>query len=271
MKRNRLVGLLTVGLLCAAVSARAEETHAAAAKTRTDWRFSSSLNYESGTYGTGVRSSSLYVPFTAKRIFGKAFASLTVPYVSQTTDGGVTNVGGRFVKTGRGRGADTRTTQSGLGDLIARGGYDVLVEDSHPLDLTVVAKVKLPTAQRSKGLGTGEFDAGVGVEGAKTVAPGWTVLGDLYFTAIGDPPGLDLNNQFSGDVGVAHLFSPGLTGTVLLEGSNAIYPGGSASIDARAMLDYRLTDAVSINGGLLVGLSKAASDYGFSFGGTYRF
>lgn len=264
MERKSLVGLLSVGLLCAAVSARAEET-------RKDWRFSSSLNYESGTYGTGVRSSSLYIPFTAKRIFGDAFASLTVPYVSQTTDGGVSNVGGKLVKTGRGRGASMKTTQSGLGDVIARAGYDVMVEDPQPIDLTVVAKVKLPTAQRSKGLGTGEFDAGVGVEGAKTVAPGWTVLADLYLTAIGDPPGLDLNNQVAADVGVAHLISTGLTGTVLLEGSNAIYPGSSAPVDMRAMLDYRVTDTASINGGLLVGLSQAASDYGFSFGGTVRF
>ncbi len=266
---KRFAGILSVGLLCAAVTARAEE--ARTTETRKDWRFSSSLNYESGTYGTGVRSSSLYVPFTVKRIFGDAFASLTVPYVSQTTDGGVSNVGGKFVKTGRGRGASTKTTESGLGDVIARGGYAVMVEDPQPIDLTVVAKIKLPTAQRSKGLGTGEFDAGVGVEGAKTVAPGWTVLADLYVTAIGDPPGLDLNNQVAADVGVAHLIAAGLTGTVLLEGSNAIYPGASAPVDMRALLDYRVTDEVSINGGVLVGLSKAASDYGFSLGGTLRF
>jgi len=264
MKRKSLIGLLAASLLCMAAAARSEEP-------RKDWRFSSSLNYESGTYGTGTRSSSLYVPFTLKRAFGDAFASVTVPYLSQTADGGVSNVGGRFVKTGRGRGGSRTTTESGLGDVIGRAGYNVLVEDPAPFDLTIVGKVKVPTAQRSKGLGTGEFDAGGGLEGAKTVAPGWTVLADVYFTAIGDPPGLDLNNQFAADAGVAYLFQPGLTGTVLVEGSNSIFPGGTAPVDARGMLDYKVDESVSINTGVLLGLSDGASDYGFSLGGAVRF
>lgn len=266
MQITRLAGLLSVGLLCASVSARAEEV-----QVRKDWRFSSSLNYESGTYGTGTRSSSLYVPFTLKRAFGDAFASVTVPFLSQTTDGAVNNVGGRPVKTGRGRATGRTTTQSGLGDVIGRAGYNVMVEDPQPFDLTVVGKIKIPTAQRSKGLGTGEFDAGAGLEAAKTVAPGWTVLADVYFTAIGDPPGVDLNNQFAADAGVAYLFQPGLTGTVLIEGSNAIFPGAPAPVAARGMLDYKVDEAISLNGGVLLGLSDGASDYGFSVGGAVRF
>lgn len=264
MRITPLAGLLTVGLLGASVSARAEEL-------KKDWRFSSSLNYESGTYGTGTRSSFLYVPFTLKRAFGDAFASVTVPFVSQTTDGGVNNIGGRPVRTGRGRGTGRTTTQSGLGDVIGRAGYDLLVEDPAPIDLAVVAKVKIPTAQRSKGLGTGEFDAGGGLEAAKTVAPGWTVLADVYFTAIGDPPGVDLNNQFAADAGVAYLFQPGLTGTILVEGSNSIFPGAPAPVDTRAMLDYKVDESISVNGGVLLGLSEGASDYGFSVGGAVRF
>lgn len=262
---RRLAGLLTVGLLCASVSARAEES------ARKDWKFSSSLNYESGTYGTGARSSFLYVPFTLKRAFGDAFASVTVPFVSQTTDGGVNNVGGRFVKTGRGRSTGRTTTQSGLGDVIGRGGYLVLKEESQAIDLTVVGKVKIPTAQRSKGLGTGEFDAGGGVEASKSVATGWVVLASLYYTAIGDPPGVDLNNQFAADAGVSYLFQPGLTGSVLIEGSNSIFPGAPAPVDARVLLDYKVDESVSVNGGVLLGLSDGASDYGFSLGGAVRF
>lgn len=266
MQTTRLAGLLSVGLLCASITARAEE-----AQVRKDWRFSTSLNYESGTYGTGTRSSSLYVPFTLKRAFGDAFASVTIPLLSQTTDGGVNNIGGRPVKTGRGRGTGARTTQSGLGDVIGRAGYLVLTEETQQIDLTVVGKIKIPTAQRSKGLGTGEFDAGGGLEGYKSIGGGFALLADVYFTAIGDPPGVDLNNQFAADAGVAYLFQPGLTGTVLIEGSNAIFPGAPAPVAARAMLDYKVDEAISLNGGVLLGLSEGASDYGFSVGGAVRF
>lgn len=257
------MGLLAAGLLCAAGASRAEE--------KLDWRFSSSLNYESGTYGTGTRSSSLYVPFTAKRTFDDAFASLTVPLLSQTTDGRVRNVGGRFVKTGRGAGVPATTTRGGLGDFVLRGGCAVMRDDPRPFDLTAVVKLKAPTADRDKGLGTGEFDAGAGLEAAKLVAPGWTILADLYYTAIGDPPGTDLNNQVAVDVGFSRLLVEDLTLTVLFEASSALVSGEPASRDVRGVLGYRLDERASIFGGVLVGMSRGSADYGMSFGGSVRF
>lgn len=237
-----------------------------------DWRFSTSLNYESGTYGTGTRASSLYVPFTIKRLVGDAFASATVPLVSLTSAGGVVNVGGRPQKTGRGRGrgADT-TTHGGLGDIVLRGGYDLLHDDPDPLDLTPVLKLKLPTASREKGLGTGEFDFGGGLEAAKRVAGGWTVLFDLYLTALGDPPGTDLNDQAAFDVGVSHGLDKVMTGTVLFEASNALVSGDQAPRDLRGILDYRVDDDISLFGSLMVGLTEGASDYGLGLGGTVKF
>lgn len=263
MERKLRFGVLAAGLLCAALPARASEK---------DWRLSTSINYESGDYGTGTRFSSLYVPVTIKRIFGDAFASLTVPFVSQSTDGSVRNVGGRPVKTGKGGGsAGSVTTRSGLGDIVLRGGYDLLHDDPHPLDLTVVAKVKAPTADRNKGLGTGEFDAGAGLEAAKLVAPGWTVLADLYFTAIGDPPGTNLNNQVAMDVGFSRLLQESLTGTVLFEASNALVSGTPSPRDVRGILDMRISDEASVNASAMLGLSKGSADYGFGLGGTLRF
>ncbi|MDP3541069.1 MAG: transporter [Elusimicrobiota bacterium] len=263
MERQRLIATLAAGLLCAAGPASAEGLL---------WKMSSSLNFESGTYGTGTRTSSLYVPFTLRRSFGDAFASVTIPYVSMTSDGGVSNVGGRPSRTsGRGGAAGSRTTRSGLGDVILRGGYDVLRDDPHPLDLTVVAKAKAPTASRAKGLGTGEFDAGAGVELAKLVAPGWTVLADAYYTAIGDPPGVNLNNQLAVDAGFSRALRENLTLTVLLEASNALVPGEPGPRDVRAIVEHRFDETAAVFGGASVGLSDGSSDYGISLGGSLRF
>lgn len=262
MAKKHRFGLLAAGLLCAAAVSRAAET---------DWRTSASLMYESGTYGTGTRSSSLYVPVTVKRLFGDAFASATVPFVSQTSDGSVRNVGGRPVKTGRGSAGSATTTHSGLGDVVLRGGYDLLRDDPHPLDLTAVAKVKLPTADEDKGLGTGEFDAGAGLEAAKLVAPGWTVLADLYYTAIGDPPGTNLNNQVAGDAGVSRLLQKDLTLTGLFEASNSLVSGEPSPRDLRGILDFRVDDRSAVFASAMIGLSKGSADYGFGFGGSVKF
>jgi len=236
-----------------------------------NWKFSTSIDYESGKYGTDTRSDSVYIPFTLKRYLGDWNASLTVPYLRQSSGGEVTNVGGRSARTGRGPRSAATTTHSGLGDLVVRGGYDLIKENPQPFDLSLAAKIKLPTADEDKGLGTGKFDEGLGLEFGKRVVESWTVLADLYYTFIGDPSGTDLNNQVAGDIGFAYLPGEDLTTTVLFEGSNALVPGQPAPLDLRGILDYKLGEHVHVYGGVLAGLSNGSPDYGLSFGGSYRF
>jgi hypothetical protein len=247
---------------------------AARGASASDWRVSTSLNYESGTYGTGTRSSSLYVPLTVKRYWGDWYASITLPYLRETSNGQVSNVGGRPVKTKRASAPGTSsksTTQSGIGDVVARAGYTITEQDPQGFDLDAVVKVKTPTASRSKGLGTGEFDLGAGLEFGILVAPGWTALADAYYTKIGDPPGTNLNNQLALDAGVSKDLSDAMTLTGLLEGSNALVSGEPAPLDVRATLDYKVNDQIGAFAGVMAGLSKGSSDYGMSLGGSLKF
>lgn len=237
-----------------------------------DWKLSASLDYESGKFGTGTRSSSVYIPVTLKRYLGDWSASLTLPYLSQSSNGQVTNVGGRPVKIRRAPSSTTATTtQSGLGDVVVRGGYAFMQEDTQPCDLSLVGKIKLPTADKDKGLGTGKFDEGLGLEFGKRIVPSWTFLADLYYTIIGDPAGVDLNNQAAVDLGFSHPLGEDWTATVLFEGSNALVSGEPAPLDLRGTLDYKLGEQSRIFGGVLLGLSRGSPDYGFSLGGSYRF
>ncbi len=144
-------------------------------------------------------------------------------------------------------------------------------EDPQPFDLSLIAKIKLPTADKDKGLGTGKFDEGLGLEFGRLIVPGWTLLADLYYTVIGDPPGTNLNNQLAADVGFSHPLQEDLTLTALLEGSNALVSGQPAPLDLRGILDYKLGEQSGISGGVLVGLSDGSADYGLSLGGSYRF
>lgn len=237
-----------------------------------DRKLSGSVNYESGKYGTATRSSSLYVPFTLKRYWGDWFASLTLPFVSQTSDGQVTSVGGAPVRIRRAPGtAATTRTESGLGDALVRGGYALLKEDPQPFDLSVAGKVKVPTASTSKGLGTGQFDEGLGLESAKLLRPDWTGLADLYYTFIGSPPGTHLNNRIDADVGFSHPLGNDLTLTVLLEGSNALVSGEASPLDVSATVQRKLNERSVLYVGALAGLTSGSPDYGFSFGGSLRF
>ena len=267
MQRNRWIrplGWLAAGILCVA-------TARSSFANDLNWKLSTALDYESGKFGIDTRSSSLYIPVTLKRYWGDWNASLTLPYLSQSSNGQVTNVGGRSARTGRGPSSTVTTTHSGLGDAVVRGGYALLREDPKPFDLSLTEKIKLPTADKDKGLGTGKFDEGLGLEFGKRIGPGWTLLADLYYTIIGDPPGTDLKNQVAVDFGFSYPLQKDLTLTVLFEASNALVSGEPAPRDLRGILDYKLGERIGLFGGGLVGLSHGSPDYGFNLGGSCRF
>ncbi|HBL17063.1 MAG TPA: hypothetical protein DD417_10040 [Elusimicrobia bacterium] len=262
--RRVLLGSLAAGMLCAATA------RPCFGETR-DWKFSNSINYETGDFGTGTRSEILYVPFTLKRSWGAWDGSATVSLLQLRSSALVTNVGGSPVKVGRGRGSPVTTSYSGVGDTVLRGGYALVREGPGPFDLSLVAKLKIPTADESEGLGTGEFDEGVGVEFGKEVVPSWLTIVDLYYTLIGSPAGTDLDNQSAAAFGVAHTLGKGWTATALCELSNPLVAGETAPAALRGILDYKLDEQAHVFAGVLQGLSDGSPDVGLSLGGSYRF
>lgn len=80
-----------------------------------------------------------------------------------------------------------------------------------------------------------------------------------------------MRNQAAVDIGFSHPLQKDLTLTVLYEGSNALVSGEADPSDLRGILDYKLSPHGSLFRGGLVGLSHGSSNYGFTFGGSFRF
>ena len=160
------------------------------------WRVSATVNYSSGSYGIDSRTNILYAPVTVRRMFLDGDVSLTIPIVSISGTGAVRLVGGTPTRTssasaspvgalagvsgsGKGLGASplsTPTTDSGLGDIILRGRYYLVEESGFVPLVAITGRVKLPTADADRGLGTGEFDEGAGLELTKLLPPaGWPI------------------------------------------------------------------------------------------------
>ncbi|MDA8130009.1 MAG: transporter [Elusimicrobia bacterium] len=240
-----------------------------------DWKFSSSVNYDTGKYGTSDRTSSLYIPFTLKRYFGDASLSVTVPYLRQTSVGAVTLVGGRPSRTGmrmtRTSLTAKETTESGLGDILLKGGYPLASERRNSFYLGLAGTLKLPTADRDKGLGTGETDAGGGLEFSKDMPGNWTLLSDAYFTSIGSPPGQDYRDQAAFDIGFSRKAGGDLVFTALYETSNSLVRGAPAPRDVSFTLEGPAADGNRYSGGVLFGLSDGSPDLGLSAGVSRRF
>jgi len=150
-----------------------------------------------------------------------------------------------------------------------RGGLKK--EGPKSFNLAAAGKLKLPTANETHGLGTGEIDQGAGLEFAKELNQDLTLLADGYYTIIGDPEGTDFNNQLAFDIGFYRPLNGKLGLTVLYETRSALADGNADPRELSGTLDYKSADGNQYTGGLLLGLSDGSPDLGLSVGLSRRF
>lgn len=257
------------------------------------WQISSNPSYSRGDYGTKVTTSVFYLPLAVKRLFSFGELSVTVPFVSITTDGSVTFVGGDRSggggsnsgsgssnsgsgSSGQSEDDDTTTTtkkktESGLGDVTLAGRYYLLDEQDWIPSVNLTGRVKFPTADEDKGLGTGEFDGGFGGELAKSLTRDLMVYLDGGYTFLGDPKGRNFRNQWNYDVGLGYYLTDNLRASIFYEEYRAVIAGIPNPRDVYADLNYRITNAIRMTIGGFAGLSESAADYGFSGSLRFRF
>lgn len=277
-----------------------------------NWQLSFTPSYSHGNFGTNTTSEFIYAPFSIRRLFSKGDISLVIPSVTAITDGRTTVVGNTAFRVdddnsgsgGGGGGANDdggcsgkgsnvsgkdrvcgtttravgqKVTTTGIGDVILRGRYYLVEEQDYVPLIAVTARLKLPTANASQGLGTGEFDHGYGVEISKLIGTSWLVFFDGGYNFIGDPDRgdglgtLGLRNQYWYDVGTGYYLTKNLLTSVYFEEYRALVPGLPNARDVFFSSNYRLSPAWRLNGGVAVGLSNGAPDYVVSIGTSYRF
>lgn len=234
------------------------------------WEFSSSLNYDTGKYGSNESVDSLYIPLTLRRCYPGANLSVTVPYLRQSSTGEVTRIDGQPARTARGDAGGTGT-QAGLGDILLSGSYALREDGPGTFGLAVTGRLKLPTASRDKGLGTGAVDETGGLEFSKEVTPRWTLLADGYYTIVGDTGDEDFDNQIAVDLGVFRPLRDNVSLVVLYETRNAIISGGSDPRSVSGTLNYSSPSGVRFNGGLALGLSDGSPAIALSAGFSRKF
>lgn len=234
-----------------------------------DWKVSASASFETGTYGTDSRTDTFYMPVTIKRYFPEGDLSATVPYISQTNGAGVVAVDGSIFPV-KGNGSQgPSSTSSGAGDLVLKGSYYLLTEGKKtPFDLNLTGKIKVPTADESEGLGTGEFDTGMGLEFTKSLPSGFTGYFDVYYTAIGDPPGLDLEDRLAFDAGFSKKIAPQWTMSAFYEESTPLLKPNSNLRDLLVNFEFKADDRTRLFFGGTFGLTESSQDYGLSVGAS---
>ncbi|MBP9854489.1 MAG: transporter [Candidatus Omnitrophica bacterium] len=233
------------------------------------WKFTSSITYETGDYGTSTRATTVYIPFTWTRYFEIGNVSGTLPFIYQKSGPGVTAFSGRPLRSSNRRGG-TRDDQ-GLGDVLLKGSYYILKEDTQSLNADVIGQIKFPTADDERGLGSGEFDETVGLETSKNLDELWLVFGDLYYTFIGEPTGLRLNNELAFNLGVGYKLSEPTLISLAFEQRTALVDDQDYPRDLIVGLNHKIDEELSFNCSADVGLSDGSPDFGATAGIGYKF
>jgi outer membrane putative beta-barrel porin/alpha-amylase len=164
-----------------------------------------------------------------------------------------------------------RRTESGLGDIVASAFYGLSDERSTGLGIDLGLKVKLPTADEAKGLGTGETDYSVQADFFKPLGGALTGFGSLGYRWYGDPPGVDLRNVAYGAIGVSYRMSAETTVGAAYDYRPRITTGGSTISEVTAFWSQRMSREWKLQLYGVVGLSDGSPDAGIGALLDYRF
>lgn len=248
MRKMALFGGALVALLA---------TPALAENADPSFSITTGVDYSSGDYGTGIDTDIVVVPVTARYKTGDLRFSASLPWLHIK---GASNI------VGGGDGGPVvidpnapRTSRSGLGDL-SLGVNWALPEERLGFGLDLGARVKLPTASESKGLGTGKTDASVSAELSKTFGP-VTPFVSAGYRFVGDPAGFRLKNAWTASAGASVVAGKSVflasydyreSSSALSDDSEEVF--GAFSTPLSSHLNFTLYGSA--------GLSDGAPDYG---------
>jgi outer membrane putative beta-barrel porin/alpha-amylase len=212
---------------------------------------STSVDYSVGDYGTGKNTTLVYVPFTlGVRPLDRFWLSVTVPFLYQHGQNVVITGGGVASRKGqKGKFAQPAQskTEEGLGDVLLKASVILIPEKEFIPEVTPYFKVKFPTADKDRGLGTGEFDETLGVDVSKRLIASLFGYLELAYTFIGEPAGTTLHNSFGWSVGAGYAIVPPFSVFAFLEGATAISPGQEDPLDLRVGAELKLVKALRVS------------------------
>jgi len=160
--------------------------------------------------------------------------------------------------------------QTGVADPSVRVDVEAWRNRARDVSIRASGTVKIPVASVEDGYSSGEVDVGVGM--AVSVFRGRnSVLADITYWMLGDPPDFDYRNVPAFYVGYARVLDRAYrwSGIVSVSGAPSVIPGldPPAQISVAVLRVFGTGAAVGVS--FDIGLTGGASD--FAVGSTWRF
>jgi hypothetical protein len=162
------------------------------------------------------------------------------------------------------------TGQGGVGDITVKAGYVLVPEKNMIPQIRPNIFVKFPTADKTKSLGTGEYDGGFGLEFWKWM-DNWCTYAEAGYAIQGKSSNIALKDYLYYTVGAGYQVTDTFRPMFLLKGSTATVVGGEPSLEARLKLKYQATQHTGVEGYLAKGITASSPDYGTGLAVFYDF
>lgn len=217
---------------------------------------SSGLDYSSGKYGTADTTTILYAPITMQARAGFLAIRVSSGWMEIDGTGVIAGIDGPIVLPGGG----TTNHTSGLADTTIQARFLLSSGLNFP-GVELIGKVKLPTGDKDKALGTGETDYAAQIDMFQ--AFGATMLfGTLGYKVYGDPAGIDLDNVPYGCAGLSFKASPAWSFGGSLDWRQAITSSSSDKLELTPFAKFRFADDWSVMAYVDAGLADGSPDWG---------
>lgn len=231
------------------------------------WKYTAGTDYSSGDYGGDpVDTDILFLPVSASYSTGQWTYKASTALVKIDGPGNVIGVGGDGIIID---GGNTQSTaESGFGDTWLGATYEMDAVPAEWFYLDVGAKLKIPTADDDKRLGTGEIDYSFSADVYKPYGQ-YTPFANLTYKIKGDPPQGNLDNVFALSLGSDYRYSDQRNFGASIDYQESA-TSSDDSLELFAYVNHRLSDQYSVMFYNYLGLMDGSPDYGLGIQFSYR-
>lgn len=219
------------------------------------------FDYSRGDYSFATDTEVFSVPLNLGYERGPLALSASFSYL--TVKGPATVVGGG------GAPRPTTASESGLGDIYAGATYR-FGSMGGAVNMDATARVKLPTADEDRGLGTGAADYYGELSFYRTFSS-VTPFVTVGYRVLGDNAAYDLRDGFYASGGAHFLLSTATVVSVLVNWRRPILAGGDDAREAMVMVSHDFAERWRVTAYALKGFTDASPDFGTGLAASWRF
>jgi hypothetical protein len=221
-------------------------------------------SYFGGTFGTSNTVRVYEVPVTLEYHGARLRLRLEIPYIA-LAGAGLLN-GGSVIQT-----SGHPVWRTGLGDIWVGANYRVLDTSGLRPSLRPYVKIKIPTASRTQGLGTGQPDVEFGTHFEWNVDGRFLPYARIGYRVVGRAPGLKLQNAVTFEAGASMVVPHHGYVTALFLDSGTLQRGAGPAEQLIAAYTVRLNAALEFQTYLTRGLTSNSPEFGMGMGLTEKF